>query len=808
MGRFEGAKKLEKKEARMGFSLGERLKAAGIEVAKSEVREAAESDKAEVASVGSVAKSSEVQHINKEAEQALDANMESTEIKLEEVAEKSSDAEVTNEVLEKKESLEQAVAKIMADAEEAEIQIKGLQEVVDDAIANGGVVPKSLRKLLQSYEEGGARLEALVSGLNNLATGILSIDPTEEKITESLAALQGSSVQFGEFRKSFQSEVEQKIKALKIDAEKMAERGDFEVEGAVEKLVYLNEIFFTDVKSLTQGCADPSKYDQIQGADEPRVDQKTGVGAEPSVGEETELNTIVEAELAENAYDTLTNDRKTLRGGFVPRVIEGGKGKTEVAETGPTGTLVDDESEMASNAGVSITPDLLKDIPYPSPDDRKNTVGLAYLTQEEMEEFGEVPSGASRKVDDTVVEKEEPLTLRELMDIQEQEPAPEPSVGEEDVDTLIEFDQEKMLKERELMDLLNVFEGVSEIGKEDRDRIIANGENLLQEYAHEYGDEEKQKMAEKWVDKLGELLDDTNARNVASVKNASSPFLEGASAAAGAVAVAKAIEIGGETLREGDDYRDKGNDGGSFDDTIITKDFTRAYWGELTLEEQNRILELYSEIDNQEHDLGNLKNAKNAMERALRVQYGDQFEVSARAQKTLREKSNQIHKLEVLILRNKNEQRLLKEKAQERLKERQGTIESVVQNISGWRDADKAWESEEFPAKTSWWKEHSKMRKEAIVGGVVGGAGLFAGAWVASKLLTPIIHPFKTLEFLGNATDKFFKFLDRFLVKGDPLGAISDTVKSAEKFFDDKMHNAGNKAKDKSRKKVKYSTTE
>ena len=803
MARFEGAKKVDRKEARMGFSLGERLKAAGFEAAKSEVREKAEDDKAEVKAVGSTIDSPEITQINTEAEQALDENVEVTEAQLSEVSEQIADKELSLE----KEALINQVNRLANDAEEISLQINGAHSIVEDAMASGGIVPKSLRRLSESYDEGERGFQGIEQSMRDLVAGLATIAATSENLDAGKVRMEELSVRVGIFKRFFKDLLEKKMKLVKVDADKMQERGDGELDDSVEKITYLNEQFFNDVESLGAKCDAVAKGELSMSNVERQtsnVEVVTSVQEqdEPEVLNETvkpNLRLVDTSEIDEGWEDDQNKSemRKTLRGGFVPTVIEGGKGNTEIAETGPTGTLVGIQEEMLPVSEAYVTPELLKDIPYPSPDDRENTVGMEYLTPEEMEEFGEVPSVASQKVDNTTVEKNEPSVPDTLLDS-----------GSESMRLAMEVERERMEKEQELMDLLRVFEGATEINKEDRNRVVTKGESLLQEYADEYGDEEKQKIAEKWVDKLGELLDEANARNSASAKKTSSPFVEGALAAAGIAAAAKAIEIGGETLRDGDDYRDKGNDSGSFEDTIISKDFTREHWGELTLEEQNRVLELYSEIDNQEHDLGNLKNAKNAMERALRVQYGDQFEVSARAQKTLREKASQIQKMEMLLLKNKNEQKLLKERAKERLQARQGTIESVVQNMSGTEDKDKAWENEEFPAKSSWWKEHPRMRKVAIAGGVVGGAGLFAGAWVASKLLTPIIHPFKTLEFLGNATDKFFKFLDRVLVKGDPLGAISDVAKSAEKFFDDKMNKAEEKSKGKGGKGFKYSSTE
>jgi hypothetical protein len=40
---------------------------------------------------------------------------------------------------------------------------------------------------------------------------------------------------------------------------------------------------------------------------------------------------------------------------------------------------------------------------------------------------------------------------------------------------------------------------------------------------------------------------------------------------------------------------------------------------------------------------------------------------------------------------------------------------------------------------------------------------------------------------LGNGIYNFFNFLEKSLVKGDPLGAFSDAANGAGKFFDEKM---------------------
>ncbi|MDF1497566.1 MAG: hypothetical protein P1P90_05950 [Patescibacteria group bacterium] len=1114
MARFEGAQKVEivdRKDARMGFSMREAFEKAGIEVAKSEVREKVDDDKAEIEAVGSAVYSPEITKINAEAVQALDENVEVAETQLSEVSEQTLNKELSLE----KEALINHVDRLANDAEEIGMQINGAHRIVEDAMASGGIVPKSLRKLSESYDEGEKGFRGIEESMRDLVAGLATVGATSENLDAGKSRMEELSVRVGIFKRFFKDLLDKKMKMVRIDADKMQERGDGELEDSIEKIAYLNEQFFNHVESLGAKCDAVAKGEWSTS----NVERQTlNVRVAESAQEQEEPEVLVEPvkpklELVDTGevdagWDDLpvtktisdaSESRKTLRGGFVPTVIEGGKGKTEIAETGPTGTLVGDEEEITKTQQV---PELLKEISYPGPDDRKTTIGEDYLSPEEMRDIGEVPPGMtlpevvrdirsgipeelkhtdraeleSRKedlknlpyiesknthevinwrdavpegfkevdtkdiigsvsaaftnwsteyekrsgrivdvaqslikgnnsavdrvfhinnapyerikllklsgpkgdifivkdgthrvagaklaevkqipaeieniteatksktldllrkfewekairnglIDGEVIEEmvngekvyelkikkqvlpwadlsldnfvkmnqayemahpgalddvksvssgsvipksvlldknlfikylagetdinkqevegvslrevaeevlvenermkhfdaaqdknklnneEEALSLRELMEMEEETspPVPKivPEVGGESLRSAMEVERERLDKEQELMDLLKKFEGADEISEEDRKKVIEVGDELLDGYKDDYGFDEAQELADRFIDKFHDLLNKAGDRKkILHESKSISPFAEGAMAVAGMAAAGKIMEIGGESLREGDDLRDAGNKGGSFLNTVLNKEFTREHWGQLNSNEQRRMLELYSEIDDQEHRLGNLINAKNAMERVLRTEYGDQFEVNARAQKSLREKGNQIAKLEALILRNKNEQKLLVQKAKDRINEKNAIDGGIILSDKDSNPKDKDWEKEVFPAKTSWWKEHPKLRKVAIGGGVLAGAGLFAGAWIVSKLLTPIIHPFKTLEFLGKAGEKFFNFLDRALVKGDPIGALSDTAKSAEKFFGDKINKAEGKAKGKG---IKYSTTE
>jgi len=1110
----------EEKAARKetGFKMSDLPAGKVLEMLRSKIASEANQDKEQIEAVGGTVNNPEIREVNQTAEHALDQNVESVETGLSGILEKAAEPGSDREMQENKDHLVQEAMMLVNDAEEILTQIKSLASMVEDIIATGGMVPKSLRKMLQSYEEGESLFGGLFETLKDKAAEIASAGITEEALKKQTEDLQDLSLQIKEMRESLYGELEGKLMALKNDAEKMAERGDFEFEGAVQRIEYLNEAFFESVDDLTRACGNVGKNDQpMKNVSTEKIvetketitemqpdtrlaastvpDTDVGLTSEAVNTEEVDKGWNEEPAINGTVPDTMV-PRKTLRGGFQPIVIEGGKGKTEIAELGPTGTLIGDAEEMGLEPKSHQIPELLKDVPYPSPDDRINTIGEDYLSPEEMRDFGEVPVGMTlpevvreikssipeelknadraelelrkealknlpyieskntqevtnwrdavsegfkevevtdivgsvsgaftnwsteyemrsgrivdvaqslikgnnfavdrvfhineapherikllrlsgpkgdiyivkdgthrvagaklaevkqipaeieniteatkaktldllRKfewekaiqnglIDGEVTEEmvngekvyelkikkqvlpwadlsldnfvkmnqayeiahpgaldeikslnlglvipksvlldqnlfrkylagendiniqetegvslrdaveedveenermkelknaEEPLSLRELMESEgEEEPAVTaivPEAGGESLRDVMDVENQKKEKERELMNLLKAFEGADEISDEDRNKIVAEGERLLDVYTDEYGKEERQKLAEKWVDRFVELLDAAKAKSTSpSVEAKSSRLVEGAIAAAGVAAVANAVETGLETLREGNPYRDIGNDGESWEELVFTDGFMREHWNALTGDEQNELLDLQVSITEQEDKLVQLQDAKNTMERAFRAEYGDQFEVNARAQKTLREKANQMAKIETLILRDKNAMERIKQVGKDRVNNKNKDARNAVDEYAEARIKEKAWENEEFPAKTSWWKEHPKLRTAAIGGGVVAGAGLFAGAWLASKLLKPLFHPFKTLEFLGNATEKFFGFLDRSIVKGDPIGAISDSVKSAEKFFGEKMRRSEEKSKGKGGKGVKYSTTE
>lgn len=551
----------------------------------------------------------------------------------------------------------------------------------------------------------------------------------------------------------------------------------------------------------------------------------------------------------EPAYDS-AEMRRTLRGGFEPVVIEGGKGQTVIAEQGPTGTLFGDQAEIAKAAGVeAVEPTVVDEGP-------SIRVGEDYLSAEEMEglddetmkelknEKEEEMAGVSlrealdedEEMRELKNEKiEEPLSLREMMEkeAEEDEVKPVPKVTPEggvDLAEEVEMENDRADDEERLMSLLDDYQKSEDRSEESVRDLMSKVDEMAEDYKNKYGEEEFLTMRDRFADKLDSVFtpaksdekppaitpESAEAKSLRETQEDDGfSIWEQAAAVAGAAAAAKAVEKSAKTVvmpaREMQKNEIKDTPIGAWHEGYARGGLDESRWRALlTQSEKKAYKELQLDILDQEEHLENLKQAKSAMEKALRNELGDQFEVSARAQKMLREKAGQIAKVEALLMKSKQEQEYLIERAKERLNEGGSAsaealaVSEALKSYNEQTARNKAWELEEFPAKTSWWKKHPKMRKAAIAGGVLGGGLLFAGAWVASKLLKPIFHPFKTLEFLGNAANKMFKFLERSIVKGDPIGAVQDSVKSAERFFGEKMQ----KAEAKQKKGINYATTE
>ncbi len=546
----------------------------------------------------------------------------------------------------------------------------------------------------------------------------------------------------------------------------------------------------------------------------------------------------------EPAYDS-TEMRRTLRGGFEPVVIEGGKGQTVIAEQGPTGTLIGDPEEIAKNAGAE-TAEVAHIDESPSID-----VGEGYLSAEELEELDKettkelksevaeyegVSLREALEEDQEIQERkkeivDEPLSLREMMEreAEETETVPPPPAitpeGGVDLEEEAERAESRKSDEAKIMSLLDEYARDKDRDEVDLDEIIERADTMAEDFKNNYGEEEYLAMRQRFAEKLDAVFnapareeekppvitpEAEGARSLREVQEDDDfNIIEGAAIAGAAAAAAKVIEKPAKTVempaREALKNEIMDTPNGVWHESFAKGDLDEKRWQALLTQDEKRAYkELQLDIMDQEEHLENLKQAKSVMEKVLRNELGDQFEVSARAQKMMREKAGQIAKVEALLMRSKREQGMLIEKAKSNKAGMEIFDIPQVSDASASRLRDKKWELEEFPAKTSWWKEHPRLRKAAIAGGVVGGGLLFAGAWVASKVLSPIFHPFKTLEFLGNAANKVFKFLERSIVKGDPIGAVQDSVKSAERFFGEKMQ----KAEAKQKKGVNYATTE
>jgi uncharacterized protein YfkK (UPF0435 family) len=582
-------------------------------------------------------------------------------------------------------------------------------------------------------------------------------------------------------------------------------------------------------------------------AEEPAPDS----GVRQIVSEQPDTTDVDEAwpDTEENVVD---DRRASLRSSF--RVIEGGKGKTEVDETGAIEIMTEDE--VIGKTQKYAAPELLKEIPYPGPDDRRTTIGEDYLTPEEirdfkpqlvkdvkeagyvvgdieepeglsMEEMAEEVKGEEVKNQKKMAElqQEDPLSLRELIEAEElaEEPVPEvtPEAPEaKDVLELFDEESEKQEQEESVMNLLTRFEGVASITQEEIDKIVLEAEQKLKVYQESFGNDDTSKLQNQFVERLEGIVDMAKARkevapqavtdvaegvSLRDAQNEGRISPEDALIAAGAVAAAGAVIEGRKTEVEKSPFEILESDvdvlsRGEWSESFAKGRFTEAYWNALSPEEKKRFVDLQNENVKQEQMIMQMKKAKDESERAFRKQYGNQFELNIGAQKTLQEKAGQIVKMEAILNRNNSELEMMREMAIQRV-DWQGTEQTQSTEVT--EEGEKVASGEEEVEKTSFFKEHPVMGYGAVGAGAVMGAGMMGAAYVGYRMAKLVlkISPMKILGKIGSMAEGFFDFLDKSIVKGDPFGAVSEVVKSAESKFDKGLETLKSKEKEKEAQK-------
>ncbi len=215
-------------------------------------------------------------------------------------------------------------------------------------------------------------------------------------------------------------------------------------------------------------------------------------------------------------------------------------------------------------------------------------------------------------------------------------------------------------------------------------------------------------------------------------------------------------------------------------------------WNKINPFDRKRVEKIQKEIDEQEARIEQLKQEKQKIKMRARAEVGYKAPLSKEVQNQMQEKDREIASIEALMLKNRNEQEKILLKPQS---EAIGEAPAGSDDIPESQEAKKTGKIEEYldqapEPKSSWWKNSPRFRKAATGAGILAGAGLIAGAWLGGKIFKTIFRPFKITEMLGNGVYHFFNFLERSIVKGDPIGALSDAVNGAGKFFDEKMKKA------------------
>ncbi len=206
-------------------------------------------------------------------------------------------------------------------------------------------------------------------------------------------------------------------------------------------------------------------------------------------------------------------------------------------------------------------------------------------------------------------------------------------------------------------------------------------------------------------------------------------------------------------------------------------------WNKINPFDRKQVEKIQKEIEAQEERIEKLKQEKQKIKMAARAEVGYKVPLSKEVQIQMQEKDREIASIEALILKNRNQQEMILRKP---------LSAEIVDIVTDDEEKVKPSKIEEYvqeapEPKSSWWKNSPRFRKVATGAGMVVGAGLIAGAWLGAKVIKNIFRPFKITEMFGNGVYHFFNFLERSIVKGDPLGALSDAANGAGKFFEEKM---------------------
>jgi len=216
------------------------------------------------------------------------------------------------------------------------------------------------------------------------------------------------------------------------------------------------------------------------------------------------------------------------------------------------------------------------------------------------------------------------------------------------------------------------------------------------------------------------------------------------------------------------------------------KGISKESWDRLDPNDRAQVEKIQKEIDLQQKRIEELKREKENIRLKGQAEVGYR-QLSKESQTQMQDIDREIASIEALMLKNQNQQEKILQKLVSM--ENEKTLVDV-------RDEVKPDKIEEYlqqapEPKSSWWKKHPRFRKVATGAGMLMGAGLVAGAWFGTKVIKKILRPFKIMEKitekLGNGVYHIFNFLERSIVKGDPIGAVSDAVNGTRKFFDEQM---------------------
>jgi hypothetical protein len=609
------------------------------------------------------------------------------------------ESEQNEKVLEAKRAIEQETGNAL-------FEIVDIANAVDRALSEEDKISKDLRQIFIKFEVELAKMKTRILQMRKQIVEFIPTGSVEEQDSLKLDSYKKISESLVELKREFQS------KAQVLDQNFEGADLGAQAEEAINKIKLLKDTY----------------------------NERVGEGEEE---QETEIDNVIslfkEPEEEPVSEPPESGVRPTLTPEVSPLEASSVQQKTEIAEKGETGTLIGDEKEMLRNAGGHVTPDLLKNIPYPGSEDTRVTVGEDYLTPEEMVEYGETPMAISEEtkkemekmdieepegdsledVAEDILREEEakkareeelkneevPMSLHELFEEDETAepekvvPVITPEVADaKDPSELFDLEADKADQEQVIMGLLGRFEVVTNIDKEEVNRLVAEAEPLIELYRQDYGDEEATKLQTQFIEKLDKLINEAKARNE-SLPAQVAPSVEGAvgldeaqeqsgispesAMAAAGVAAAAMAEKGPRTVEMSAEEQLRSEISsvkpGDWHEAFAKGKFTKEHWRLLTVEERTKYLELEKEIREQEAKLAHLKEAKDAMERVLRAEYGNQFEVSARAQKFMREKGNQITKLEALLNRSKREQEILREKGVERMEKVMSSMKGKMQ---------------------------------------------------------------------------------------------------------------------------------